>query len=145
MSYLIDGSNLGGQAGGARGARDASAVIRWLLPWARRRSGVVVFFDGPPPGDIAARYGALEVRFTAPLTADQAILRALGKGARSKIVVTADQALARACRDLGARVESAATLLGRTEKTHQRLAEEGEKPTPSGADQAYWKKVFGSE
>lgn len=145
MPYLIDGSNLGGQAGGARGARDAAAVIRWLLPWARRRSGVVVYFDGPAQPDIAARYGALEVRFTAPWTADQAILRALGKKGRGAIVVTADQALARACRELGARVESAATLLGRTETSHRRLAEEGEKPTPSGADQAYWKKVFGGE
>jgi predicted RNA-binding protein with PIN domain len=143
VSYLIDGSNLGGQAGGARGARDPAAVVRWLLPWARQRSGVVVFFDGPPQVDIAARYGALEVRFTAPLSADQAILRALGKSPRGKIVVTADRALAHSCRDLGAKVESAESLLGRTAKTHRRIAEEGEKPTPSGADQEYWKKVFG--
>lgn len=143
MGYLIDGSNLGGQAGGARGARDPAAVIRWLLPWARHRSRVVVFFDGPLQADIAARYGPLEVRFTAPLSADQAILRALGKGARNLIVVTADQALARSCRDLGAKVESAGSLLGRTAKTHRRESAEGEKPTPSGADQAYWKKVFG--
>lgn len=144
---MVDGSNLGGVAGGLAGSRDAPAVVRWLLPWARSRARVILVFDGPRQADVAERYGPLEVRFAAPLTADETILRLLEREARGWTVVTDDAALARGARDLGARLLPATSLLARAAGGRKRRgAPQGEeKPTPSGAEQGYWKKVFSGE
>jgi predicted RNA-binding protein with PIN domain len=145
VSYLIDGSNLGGVAGGARGARDAEAVVRWLLPWARSRARVILVFDGPPQPKIAQRYGSVEVRFAAPESGDALIERLLGRSGKGWTVVTEDAALARTCRDLGAKVLAASQLIVRTGKVHATREREREKPEASAADHAYWRRIFGGE
>lgn len=158
MSYLIDGSNLGGVGGGRAGARDARAVVAWLLPWVRERSNrgrMIVVFDGAERPDVAVRYGPMEVEFAAPRSADEAILTRVRDHPKTWIVVTNDAALARACRDLGATTHKASAL------AHRVLARPGgrrppgrgpsardasdasDKPHPSGSDQAHWKAVFG--
>src|SRR5262245_350625 len=148
-SYLIDGSNLGGVRGGRSGSQDARAVVEWLLPWTRDRPAgrgrMVVVFDGRAPADVARSYGALEVEFAAPRAAGAAILAKVRGHARAWVVVTDDAALAAACRGLGARVERASTLARRLERSARPPAGPPgavDKPTPSGSDQAYWKRVF---
>ncbi len=161
MSYLIDGSNLGGVGGGRAGARDARAVVAWLLPWVRERSDrgrMIVVFDGAERPDVAVRYGPMEVEFAAPRSADDAILARVRISPKSWIVVTNDTALARACRDLGATTHTATALArrvlarpgdpGNPEKRRpprrNRLGSDAaEKPHPTGSDQAHWKAVFG--
>lgn len=151
MSYLIDGSNLGGVGGGARGARNARAVVEWLLPWVRARKAdrgrIRIVFDGAPKPDVAHRYGGLEVEFAAPRSADDAILAAVRQHPRRWIVVTDDAALARACRDLGAKTQAASSLFEKkvvpaikTPKPPRTTA--SDKPTPSGSDQGHWKRIF---
>ena len=112
MPFLVDGSNLGGAAGGAVGARDRVGVLRLLLPWARRRR-VTVVFDGPPEPALATSYGNLQVQFAGARAADEVILALLGRRPADATVVTDDRELLAACRDRGARVLPAGELLAR--------------------------------
>lgn len=151
MSYLIDASNLGGVLGGAAGARDPEAVVKFLAGWARRRAHVVALFDGADNGRLATRYGSLEVAWSgAGVTADEAIVRRLRRARAGTTVVTADRDLARRCREAGARVMPPARLIERIAEPHPgpRAARGGEgapKPEPSAADRAHWRKVFGGD
>ena len=158
MSYLIDGSNLGGVGGGRAGARDARVVVAWLLPWVRERTDrgrMIVVFDGAERPDVAVRYGPMEVEFAAPSSADDAILARVRSSPKTWIVVTNDTALARACRDLGATTHTATALARRvlarpgdpgeprSPRRRRPVLDAAEKPHPTGSDQAHWKAVFG--
>ncbi len=105
MPYWFDGNNLIGQS--AALAREDPETRRSFLDvlsrYAVERGGrFIVFFDGddtdrrtPPRG--------IRVRYSAPLSTDDAILKA-ADGARSPaeiIVVTNDRGLARRCREAG--------------------------------------------
>jgi len=141
LPYLIDASNLGGVLGGSAGARDADGAVRRLLAW-RRRGRVVAVFDGEPDGRVAERYGSLEVVWSGGRrTADEEILRRLARGARGWVVITNDRELARRCRDLGAQIQSAATLATRIARRSS--SRDSEKPAPSAAEREHWRKVFG--
>jgi hypothetical protein len=147
--YLIDASNLGGVLGGAAGARDAAAVLRFLAEWTRRRGRVVAMFDGDDDGRLARRYGALEVAWSsAGRSADEAILARLRRGAAGWTVVTDDRELARRCREAGAAVLPGRELVGRVERAHpgaRAVPRDGDadKPQPTAADRALWAKIFG--
>ncbi len=155
MSYLIDGSNLGGVGGGRAGARDARAVVAWLLPWVRERSDrgrMIVVFDGAARPDVATHYGRMEVEFAAPRSADDAILARVRANPKAWIVVTNDGALARACRELGSTTQLSTALARRVlarpgghrpPSRRPRARDGADKPHPSGSDQAHWKAVFG--
>lgn len=148
MPYLIDAANLGGALGGQRGARDAVAIIRFLLAWARERGRVVVVLDGPGSSRIADRYGGMEVVWSGTRSADDVIEQLARQQSRQWIVVTDDRELGRRCRDLGARVQRAKTLIARVLRPHPQVpvraavAAEGDKPTPSADDLRHWRKVF---
>ena len=145
MPYLIDASNLGGVLGGRAGARDATAVVRFLQPWARGRGRVVAVCDGPARPDVADRYGTLEVRWSGRRTADEVLVALARKGPAAWTVVTADRGLARRCRELGARVEPATALIERVVRPHPadpRRAGPGDKPA-DGEELAHWRRVFG--
>lgn len=147
MPYLIDASNLGGILGGAPGARDAAAVVRFLAEWTRRRGRVVALFDGDDDGRLAKRYGALEVAWSgAGRSADQAILARLRRGGAGWTVVTDDRELARRCREAGAAVLPGRELVRRVESPHpgaRAARRDADKPAPSAADRALWAKIFG--
>jgi predicted RNA-binding protein with PIN domain len=149
MSYLIDGSNLGGVLAGRRGSRNAVEVVRWLLPWVRSRKRVTVYFDGPPQPDVGSYYGPLEVIFTGGRSADEMIIRRVSRRERGVIVITNDTALARSCRALGAIIQSPAELSQRQAKAKDRAdrarAVEQEKPNPSPEDTALWREMFEGE
>jgi predicted RNA-binding protein with PIN domain len=111
MPYLIDGNNLiGAERGGRASQDDRTALVRELSDRLRRtRARVVVFFDGA--GDPLS-LGSLSVKFAGTKTADDAILRELGRSARPQevTVVTADRELARRARDAGGTTISPADL-----------------------------------
>jgi predicted RNA-binding protein with PIN domain len=106
MPYWLDGNNLIGQT--ARQARDdrqtRNAFLKLLGSYAAQRGGqFIVFFDGDDPGHSIASPG-VHVRYSAPLSADDALLQRLC-GLRHPdevIVVTNDRGLTRRCRDAGA-------------------------------------------
>jgi predicted RNA-binding protein with PIN domain len=105
VPYFVDGNNLIGRArGGKASDDDRSALVRELSDRLRRtRARILVFFDG---SGSAASLGSLSIRFSGPVTADDAIVRELArsKTPREVTVVTADRDLARRARDAGAQV-----------------------------------------
>lgn len=109
MPYLVDGNNLiGAERGGPASKDDQEALQREIADRLRAtRARVILFFDGA--GD-SLSLGGLSVRFAGTATADDAILREMGRSARPKeiTVVTADRDLARRTRDAGGRVTSPA-------------------------------------
>jgi hypothetical protein len=148
VSYLIDASNLGGILGGSAGARDAPAVVRFLMPWARGRGRVVVVFDGPPRPAVADHYGSLEVVWSGARSADEVLLERVRRKPAAWTVVTDDRDLARRCRDAGARVAPARTLAERAARPHprdRRRTPASDKPAASPAELAHWRRVFGAE
>jgi len=151
MPFLIDASNLGGALAGARGARDAQAVIAFLAPWARGRGHVLVVFDGPERPEIARRYGALEVRWSGARSADEALVDLVARDPARWTVVTNDRALARRCRDAGAQVEPATALAARVARPHPRATRgprpttAPDKPPPHAEEREHWREVFERE
>ncbi len=106
MPYWFDGNNLIGQPAAVsakeRGTRRAFLSV--LSEYARaRRTRVSVYFDGDDR-DRSGQPPRVEVRYCAPLSADEAMLRDL-RGRRSPaeiIVVTNDRELGARCRCEGA-------------------------------------------
>jgi YacP-like NYN domain len=109
MPYLLDGDNLIGTAQRRpASATDREALVAEVADRLRRtRATVVLFFDG---AGRPSSLGTLAVRFAAPVSADEAILRQVGKSRRAgeATVVTADRELSRRARDAGASVMSPA-------------------------------------
>ena len=107
MPYWFDGNNLIGQSA-ADARRDSvtrRAFLEQLSRFSSRRGGrFVVFFDGDDP-DRAAPPGRLQVRYSAPLSTDDAILKRLDeiRTPSEVIVVTNDRSLARRCRNCSAK------------------------------------------
>jgi hypothetical protein len=104
VPYLVDGNNLiGAERGGRASREDQAALVREISDRLRTtRARVVLFFDGA--GDPLS-LGSLSVRFAGATTADDAILREVGRSSRPQemTVVTADRELARRSRDAGGR------------------------------------------
>jgi hypothetical protein len=137
VPILVDGSNLGGRLGGARGARAAAEVVRVVLAWSRtRRGAVVVVLDGPPRGEVAERYGRVTVRWSGARSADELILDLTRRDARHTRVVTDDAALAAACRAEGAEHLSVAAFAAGVRPGVE------EKETPGAIDVADWERWF---
>ena len=157
MPWLIDAANLGGVLVGAAGARNPEAILAALLPWARERKNVVVIFDGPEPANFARRLGGVEIVWSGTRSADEVITKRLatiagktasGKGAKAWTVITNDQSLARACRDLGAQVEPASIFAKQSirpkpkSKAARSAHAAADKPAPTAHDIAYWRAIF---
>ena len=108
MPYWFDGNNLIGKP--ARLVRSEPETRRRFLSYlsacSRSRGGkFLVFFDGDDP-DRSVPPTGVRVRYSAPLSTDDAIVRELsGCSLPSEvIVVTNDNRLASRCRDSGAKV-----------------------------------------
>ena len=96
MLFLVDGSNVAGKLAGA--PRDDAAKRELVQLAARvsrkRKARILLFFDGSAPPSFAARLGNLEVRFTAPRSADDAIAAEVARRERESLtVVTSDAGL----------------------------------------------------
>jgi predicted RNA-binding protein with PIN domain len=98
MPYWFDGNNLIGQSAAVarQDPKTRSSFLALLSSYATSRGGhFVVFFDGDDPGRATPPRG-VRVRYCAPLSTDDAILRQ-AEGARTPaeiIVVTNDRELA---------------------------------------------------
>ena len=107
MPYWFDGNNLIGQTVVQTriDPHPRRAFLTKLSELSRARGGrFLVFFDGDDPERTAPPRG-VQVRFSAPLTADDRILQALA-GIRNPgevIVVTNDSELRSRCRDAGSK------------------------------------------
>lgn len=145
MPFFLDGNNLIGQS--AEEARREPTVRRAFLGqlsrYSRSRGGsFTVFFDGdapdpsmPPPG--------VRVRYSAPLSTDDAILHSLS-GAREPaaiIVVTNDRRLTSRCREAGAKVINWGEFSARMEKAPRRSRDAAQKEEP--VDLEEWARYFG--
>ena len=149
MAFLVDGSNLGGRLAGAAGARDAAAVVRRLLPWAReRREEVLVVFDGPPRPGVAEQYGPLRVLWSGSISADDRIVELVRATPARWQVVTADRELAGRCRAAGGRVVTADEFTAQSTSPRRRRAtareaeERSGKPPAHAEERDFWRKVF---
>ncbi len=107
MPYWFDGNNLIGlTAQRARTERETrKQFLAYLSSCAKMRGGrFLVYFDGDDP-DRAVPPAGVRVRYSAPLSTDDAIIRDLA-GCRAPaevIVVTNDRSLASRSRDAGAK------------------------------------------
>ena len=106
MPYWFDGNNLIGQS--AATAQSDSGIRREFLSSlsSYRKSGggrFLVYFDGDDPDRMPTPPG-VSIRFSAPLSADEAMVRRLQEILRPSevIVVTNDRKLANRCRNAGA-------------------------------------------
>lgn len=107
MPYWLDGNNLIGRS--VERARTEPGSRREFLSFlgtcsSTRGGRFVVFFDGDDPDRIVPPSG-VRIRFSAPLSTDDAIVNELA-GCRTPsevIVVTNDRSLAARCRDCGAK------------------------------------------
>jgi hypothetical protein len=146
MPYLLDGNNLIGlfRKTSRPSPEDRQALVAELAERLRRtRARAILFFDGPA-GDRGSSMGALVIRPSSGGSADDAILREIGK-ARSPgemTVVTADRGLARRARDAGAAVSTPEEFFdrfGRGEATQASKTEAG------NVDVEGWTKYFEDE
>jgi predicted RNA-binding protein with PIN domain len=106
MPYWFDGNNLIGQSAAAAQADSQTRRTFLAMLSSYRKSGggrFTVYFDGDDPDRTAAPPG-VSVRYSAPLSADEVLVRRLRETRLPSevIVVTNDRDLARRCRDAGA-------------------------------------------
>ena len=145
MPYLFDGNNLIGLS--AERARTDRQTRRGFLSalsgYVRTRGGrFTVIYDGddpdrsiPPPG--------VQVHYSAPLSADEAIIRRLQevRTPAEVIVVTNDRSLQAACRTAGARVLDWKGFLSRMKP---RVQERKHIPNQEdNVDMEEWLRYFG--
>jgi predicted RNA-binding protein with PIN domain len=145
MPYWLDGNNLIGQSV-SRAREDRQTRSQFLALIARyakfRRTTITVYFDGDDPDRRAAPQG-VQVRFSAPVSTDDAILRKL-HGSRipsEVIVVTNDATLGNACISAGAKCISWGEFENRMNRaeTRSRRMEKTEK----AVDIKDWSRYFG--
>ena len=145
MPYWFDGNNLIGQSAAAARQDRATrkSFLELLGTHALARGGrFVVFFDGddhdrsmPPRG--------VRVRYSAPLSADDAILRDIhGAAARSEIIlVTNDHQLASSCRSSGVKTMDWRQFSARMAASPNKPARTP--PTEEKIDIEDWSNYFG--
>jgi uncharacterized protein len=156
MPYIIDGHNLIPKIPGMSLADldDEQQLILLLQDYCRmQRKQVEVYFDQAPPGQPAsARYGAVTAHYVRRGTpADVAIQRRLtrlGKGASNWTVVSSDQAVQRAARELRAQALSAeafARSLAQVLAGNGKDVAENRSPDLAPDEVEAWLKLFGGK
>ena len=147
MPYWFDGNNLIGQSAAAAKAdpQVRRAFLSALTSYHRSGGGkFLVFFDGDDPDRSAAPPG-VSIRHSAPLSADDAIVRRLReiRSASEITVVTNDRHLIFQCRNEGA---IALTWSDFTQKMQSRRvprSEQYDRQEPVNVDE--WMRYFGFE
>ncbi len=145
VPYWFDGNNLIGQsAATARADRRARRAFLDKLSSYHRSGGgrFLVYFDGDDPGRSASPAG-VAVRYSAPASADEAILRRLREiqYPSEVIVVTNDRELMGRCRDAGA---SALDWREFSSKMESRFSRRKPGKTPQEkVDVEEWLRYFG--
>lgn len=139
MPYFLDGDNLVGTALGRRGSsEERRALVREVSDRLRRtKARAVLYFDG---AGSPVSLGSLSVRFAGAESADDAIVREIGKspGAQQSVVVTADRDLARRARDAGARWISPEEFWSRFGTSRGAPSRRSEEPPVDTEEWARW-------
>jgi YacP-like NYN domain len=143
MPYWFDGNNLVGQPAAQLRSdrRTRRAFLEFLSSCAgSRRARFIVFFDGDDP-DHAMPPRGVQVRYSAPLSTDDAILRRLAeiRIPAEVTIVTNDRSLSDRCAALKARGMDWAEFAARM----KRRASSGCKDEP--VDVGEWADYFGLE
>ena len=116
MPVLLDGNNAMHRLPGSERSRDRFREEMLRVAHSQKIK-LEVIFDGPPPEGTpeTERLGAVTIRYSGSVTADDLIVSRLptGRAARSWIVVTDDQGLRQRVRAAGARVEPVSRWLAR--------------------------------
>jgi predicted RNA-binding protein with PIN domain len=144
MPYWFDGNNLIGQSAAAAKAdsRARRAFLSTLHSYQKSGGGgFLVYFDGDDPERSISPPG-VSVRYSAPVSADEAILRRLREIAKPSeiIVVTNDWGLKSQCRSAGATV---LTWQEFTEKMKSRRLQNNRIDQPERVDVDEWIRYFG--
>jgi predicted RNA-binding protein with PIN domain len=145
MPYWFDGNNLIGQSAAAAktDSRARKAFLSALTSLHRSGGGkFLVYFDGDDP-DRSASPPGVSIRYSAPLSTDEAILRRLreARNASEIIVVTNDRGLSMHCRNEGASVLSWREF---STKMQSRRIPKSEHPDPQEhVDVDDWIRYFG--
>ena len=145
MPYWFDGNNLIGQSAAVArlDSKTRKSFLGLLSEYAALRGGsFLVFFDGDDSARILPPKG-VRVRYSAPWSTDDAILRA-AEGARSPreiVVVTNDNGLAGRCRSAGARTISWRQFTDTMAKSRPRPGRT--RTTEAKVDVADWSRFFG--
>ena len=109
MSWVVDGSNLLGQA--RTNVAEKRTLVQALARFARaKRSKVICTFDGSEPEHFGKQLGRVSVLFSGARPADELIARRVASGSGWK-VVTSDRALAERVRRRAVEVVDTAAFL----------------------------------
>ncbi len=145
MPYWFDGNNLIGQSAAA--AKENPKIRRAFLSalssyHASRGGKFIVYFDGDDPGGSTSPPG-VGIRYSAPLSTDDAILRRLKEIQHSSevIIVTNDRELMSRCRNAGAATMSWSEFDSKM-KTSPKLGR-GAKESQDQVDVEDWIRYFG--
>jgi predicted RNA-binding protein with PIN domain len=145
MPYWFDGNNLIGQSVAA--ARTNAGVRKDFLSTlsSLNRSGggrFLVYFDGDDV-DRAAHPPGISVRYSAPLSTDDAILRRLREVHRAEevIIVTNDRGLIVQCRHEGAKALTWQEFIAKMQSRSARAPAPRRKEDPVDVDE--WIEFFG--
>ena len=145
MPYWFDGNNLIGQSAAAarQDPKTRKSFLALLSSYAATGGGrFLVFFDGDD-SERAAPPRGVRVRYSAPLSTDDAILHA-AEGAKSPaevIVVTNDRGLAARCRCTGAKAMDWRQFTGKMAARSHRAPEASSKEEK--VDVKDWSQYFG--
>lgn len=145
MPYWFDGNNLIGQSASAARAdsKVREAFLSTLSSYHRSGGGrFLVHFDGDDPLRSAMPTG-VSIRYSAPLSTDEAIVNRLREIQRPRevIVVTNDRALMMRCRNEGAAAITWQEFVSKMESRSDRNPARSNKEKP--VDVEDWIRYFG--
>lgn len=146
MPYWIDGNNLIGQSADSLRTRPKirQEFLSTLSAYYRSGGGrFLVYFDGDDPGQSMPPAG-IRVRYSAPHSADDAIIRSLHEIHRpgEVIVVSNDTALQNQCRNAGSKVMNWQQFASKMQSRKLRQSVGNDLQEPS-VDVGDWMKYFG--
>lgn len=145
MPYWLDGNNLIGQSA-ATAQADSRTRRAFLSSLSRyRRSGggkFLVYFDGDDSDRLSPPRG-VAVRYSAPLSADEAITRRLReiRHPSEVIVVSNDRGLISRCREAGAKTMNWGQFIGKMQSRPASSQAHGKFKEP--VDVEDWVEYFG--
>jgi predicted RNA-binding protein with PIN domain len=147
MPYWFDGNNLIGQSAAAAktDARTRKAFLSALHAYHRAGGGKFhVYFDGDDR-DRSASPPGVSIRYSAPVSADEAMLQRLREinNPSEVIIVTNDRELATRCRHAGAAVLTWNEFTIRMQS--RRVPQKNRNDHPERVDIDEWMRYFGLE
>ncbi len=145
MPYWFDGNNLIGQSADSlrTGPNIRQEFLSTLSIYYKSGGGrFLVYFDGDDPGQFLPPPG-IRIRYSAPVSADEAILRRLHEIRRPDevLVVTNDFDLQNQCRDAGSKVLNWQQFTSKMKS--RRIPVKGNRDMDQPVDVEDWTQFFG--